>query len=448
MINAYNTFGRPIDGVGAAYWRIRVRDKNFDFVGEVDQFVSLSIELKHNDEDKWEMELDWNSLGAELFRQIASDPENGGKGGVYIERNGHFILSGPLTQIRRQVSPDGKRLFVYGASDLHWLRKHLALPHPKRMSSPHMTAMLYDDPDLQNNGHTDYYPNVQSSPNQDERLASSHVHVFVRDNIGEDQEYEGRRLPFLETVNNYVGLDMVDSEGGVIRTSSAGENLLELCKTIVEYSEYHGSPITMVAKQVGNKVRFECVEGQSKPNAVFSPELGSIVEYTVDRIEPKANQILMGGSGEGSARYFAYAGDEPSKALYGRIEAMGEFRGAPNSASDSNNWSVEKPMLIKEVYAALNENAEQTIFDFKFQETPGLQYGRDFVVGDEVTVRVENEQTTDLVRSVSFGVSGDTEDINMVVGSQNAVSKGFRLFDDIRDMEHRYNGLTRRTLGE
>jgi len=40
------------------------------------------------------------------------------------------------------------------------------------------------------------------------------------------------------------------------------------------------------------------------------------------------------------------------------------------------------------------------------------------------------------------------ERIELVVGKQSAISRGLRLFDRVKNLEYRYNGLTKRTLGE
>jgi len=90
----------------AAKYRIRVRNKDLQFIGEVPHWIRLQVQLYFNEVSKWVLELDLNSEGAKHFLNIAADPNNGGKGGVYIERNGYFLLSGPMTEISETVSAD------------------------------------------------------------------------------------------------------------------------------------------------------------------------------------------------------------------------------------------------------------------------------------------------------------------------------------------------------
>jgi len=129
------------------------------------------------------------------------------------------------------------------------------------------------------------------------------------------------------------------------------------------------------------------------------------------------------------------------------IESFEEYTGHINDSQNSR-WNEEKETLNREIGAILAEKAEKTIFSFQFQETPTVQYGRDFQIGDIVPVRLKHQSTTDVVRAVSFDVSDNQERIEVVVGKQSAISRGLRLFDRVKNLEYRYNGLTKRTLGE
>ncbi len=429
-------------------YRIRVRDKDFRFIGEVPHWIRLQINLYHNEVSKWRLELDLNSEGAKHFLKIAADPDNGGKGGVYIERNGHLLLSGPMTEISETVSAeDGEMLIVSGSCDLQWIADHLALPHPQYFRSPYMTL-----DGTAKGGHSDYIPNKRTPSAQH---ASWHIHTAVRTNIGEGAPSQRPPLPFLTTRDNSVGYFIPSGEHTIAR----GENLFELCKGVADYSDYKGYPIRMTAYQYRSgtnpdgspayKIRFECIESQEKPNVILSPDLGNIIAWTYTRQRPEGNMILMAGSGEGSARKFSYGGDDPSKQFYGQIERFEEYTGAlPNEGEGDPEWSVEKNLLNMEIHAKLAEYAERTIFEFQFQETPSVQYGRDFQIGDKVKVVLRRQSTIDVVRSVSFDVSDQEERIGVVVGKQSAISKGLRLFDQVKKLYYRYDALTKRSLGE
>jgi len=432
----------------AADYRIRVRNKDLQFIGEVPNWIRLQVNLYFNEVSKWVLELDLNSEGAKHFLNIAADPNNRGVGGVYIERNGHLLLSGPMTEISESVSKEeGERLIVSGSCDLQFIADRLALPHPQYFRSPYMTL-----DGTANTGHTDYIPD-RASPSA--QYASWHIHTLVRTNIGESAPAQRPPLSFLTTRDNSVGYLIPAGEFTVAR----GENLFELCKGVADYSDYKGYPIRMVAYQYQSgtnpdgspayKIRFECVASQTKPNAILSPDLGTITDWTYTRQRPEANKILMAGSGEGKGRKFAYGGDTASQNLHGIIEAFEEYTAAqPNTGEGDPKWTDEKKLLEKEINAKMAEYAEQTIFTFTFQETSLVQYGQHFQIGDIVPTRLKRQSTTDVVRAVSFDVQGDQERIELVVGKQSAISKGLRIFDQVKNLRFRYNGLTKRNLGE
>ena len=423
-----------------AFYRILVRDKNLQFIGEA-TWQRLQINLFFNEVGRWQIEVDGKSETAELFRRIAADPENEGKGGIYITRNGHFLISGPMTEIEEEVSQEGERLIISGSCDLRFIENHLALPHPQYFNSPYMTL-----DGTASGGHSDYIPD-KASPAA--LYASTHIHTAVRSNIGEGAPSQRPPLPFLTTRDNQVGYLIPAGEHTIAR----GENLFELCKGVADYSDYKGYPIRMTAYQYQSgvnsdgspayKIMFECIAAQDKPNALLSPEAGTVTAYTYRREAPEANKILMGGSGQGKARKFAYGGDSVSQGLYGIIESFEEYTGG-----EETNWATEEKLLKKEIDAILAERAEKTIFAFQFQETPAVQYGEHFQIGDRVPIVIKNQSTMEVIREVSFDVSGEEETIEIVAGPQSAISRGLRLFDRVKKLEHRYSGLTKRTLGE
>lgn len=435
-------------------YRIRVRNRHLKFIGEVESWINLEIQLHMNDVGVWAIEVSVpsetdpkkTSKSAQLFLDIAADPNNSGKAGVYIERNGHFLMSGPLTEIEETCSDSGHTLKVIGSCDLQFIADKMAMPHPRTWSSPYMTV-----DGTTGTGHSDYMPNKGSTG---ARRASWHIYAAVRNNIGENGPSGRPPLPFLATRDNSVGYLIPEGEYTIAR----GENLFQLCKNVADYSDYKQYPIRMTAYQYDTgqkdsdgspvyKVRFECLAAQNRANVILSPDLGTIGNYTYTRKRPEANTILMGGSGEGKRRLFYYGWDTPSLQAYGTIESFEEYTGI-RTGEDGVTWAQERAKLTQEIQAILAEKAEQTTFTFEFRETPMIQYGRDFQIGDRVYIRLRGKETSEVVRFVSFAVSGNEERMDLVVGKQSSIYKGLRLFDDMQKMKFRYSDLTKRTLGE
>lgn len=441
----------------ASKYRIRIRKwerGNFRFIGEVDHWISLEIQIPFNAVGVWALEINMTSDSnpdeltdtAKHFLNISSDTLNQGRGGVYIERNGHFLMSGPMTEITESTTEKGKTLRVIGSCDLQFIADKMAMPLPRYYSSPYMTVDGTPE-----RGHSDYMPNKGSTGS---RRASWDIYAAVRNNVGENGPPERPPLPFLTTRDNGVGYLIPEGEYTIAR----GENLLELCRGVADYSDYHGHPIRMTAYQYPTgqldidgfpeyKVMFESIAPRDQSNVILSPELGTVGNYTYTRKRPQTNTILIGGSGEGSARRFYYGWDSDSIALYGIIESFQEYTGIA-TGKDNVTWAEERAKLAQEVQAILAENAEQTTFVFEFHETPNIQYGRDFQVGDRVYIRLRGEETSEIVRHVSFSVSETEERMDLIVGKQSAIYQGLRLFDELNQLKIRYSGLTKRTLGE
>lgn len=421
-----------------AQYRVLIRNQEWKVVGQVDQWISLDIELRYNEVSKWTLKLDALSKSAQLFYELLANPNNQGIPGVYIERNGEFLLSGSVVGMEESVQADGEFLTLYGDCDMRWVAKHLALPHPKYMASPYMTSKLYGGGGEEY--HQDGFPNEGVKQDQ---YASSHIHAFVSDNIGQNQGKADRKLPFLHCTDRKNGYLIAGDECTIAR----GENLLQLIQGVADYSEYHKKPLQILCRQVGETVRFETVEPTLKGNALLSMSAGTVTNYNYRRSAPEANHILMGGVGEGVKRVFAHLSDDTAKGMYGTIEAFEEYT-AGTQDEKKRNSTKEVRMLTKELKARLREKAEKTAVQVSFQETRAVQYGRDFQLGDMVPLHLKRTSTADIVRAVSFRLQGNQESIDLTVGRDGAIHKGLRLFDNLKKLKHRYDGLTKRTLGQ
>lgn len=447
------------------YW-IRVRDKNLQFIGEIDHFHEFEWELAWMEAGKWSLSLPYSSKAAELLLEVAADPNNQGIGGIYVVRNGIFLFSGPLEEAHEEWNESaGHTLQVNGYDELALIDRRLVLPHPKRFVSPYMDATKYvsPDPTFSTPYHVDRFPNLGDSTVYPAGAAAME---YIHDNIGESATYapdgtQPRRVPQLATKN--INDDPISSFYGADVTEdtpfrSRGERLLDMVQTICNFSEWNGAPIQIRGRQLdnvvdpsgdsygGRRIYFEDFVSEDKPNVIFAPELGNLRAYKYSRIPPKANMVQVAGSGENEKRVFAHAGDEPSRKLHGDRELFTEYTGqAP--AADETAATAQLPELSNHVYATLAENAEETRLEISPRDTEAVQFGRDWGPFDTVTVRIRGEETKNIIRVISGKVDNNGEDISVVIGNQGAVASGLRLFDRVKDLEYRYDGLTKRAYG-
>ena len=432
-----------------AKWKIIVRkagsSTNFIDIGEVDQFHSLGIHLRYNEISRWELAVDANSLAASYFYEIARDPNNKGRGGIRVYRDGDLIISGPMLHMSERVNSREKMLTIQGADELWYVYARAHLMNPRYFT----TAMTSRD----------HVPN-KATTSDAEYYAGAIVHEAIDSHVINTPDTE-RNLFYGKSIRSNIGFNFKYENGvpgGTVEYKwmiGSGENLWENMKGILDYSDYNGFPIRVYGQQEGDWVVFRTETPPYKPNARLSYKLGTITEYEYIREAPTCNMIQVAATVKTSAsdstpkRIFNHAGDEVSKSHYGWIERFEEHGGA-RSLEGSTTTSEAYKELLKYAKAKLREYGEKISFSFKFQESPSVKYGHKadgdgvsyFRIGCKVPVELINTSTEDIVRSVIFRVSGNEETIEPTVGSEGVIAKGFRHFDQLNKLWARYTGLS------
>jgi hypothetical protein len=94
---------------------------------------------------------------------------------------------------------------------------------------------------------------------------------------------------------------------------------------------------------------------------------------------------------------------------------------------------------------ALTQGAKNGNFQIYPLDTPHIKFGRDYFVGDIVTVSVDGTEYTDIVREVSITVDsgGQTETVSPSIGDQgtgnplNLYKTVFEMREKLRRLEAR-----------
>lgn len=71
-------------------YRIRIRDVNLKFIGEITDYISLQYTLRMNALGKWVLTLPYSSESTAQFLGLLVNG-NKGVGGIYVERNGQYL---------------------------------------------------------------------------------------------------------------------------------------------------------------------------------------------------------------------------------------------------------------------------------------------------------------------------------------------------------------------
>jgi hypothetical protein len=371
--------------------RLFSRDRALRRTGQIEDFTSLQMPLRRNRTSTWVLELDAASDAVPLL---------GRTDGLIVERDDGTLLSGPVVSRVRTSQGGDQKLTVTGVDDTVWLERRLALPVP---SGPPYTAAEYDDTT---------------------GAAETVLRHFVDRNLG-PAATAARRLTYL-TLPADLG------RGTTVRGRGRFHSLLELLQPLA----LAGGDLGFRIAQVGGALEFQVsVPADRTGTAVFSEELGNLAGYTYRESAPVADYVIVGGQGEGTARAFVEGGVQADIDTFGRIEAFRDRRDAPDTAT-----------LEQARTEALAESGPQTALSISPIDTEAVAFGRDYNLGDRVTVVVDGVAIRDVVREVVLTLTASGgETLTPVVGTPDAPSPhALALFRNQERLARRISPIERR----
>lgn len=149
--------------------------------------------------------------------------------------------------------------------------------------------------------------------------------------------------------------------------------------------------------------------GSGRPALIFSPEFGNManVSYIKSRTE-EATTVLVTGAGVQAGRNFY-------------VESSPAIADSPINDIEITHDARNETVFGGLVYVAgkeLAENAAQESFSFDVVQTPACFYGRDYFVGDKVTVRFADAgiEVDKKILGVNITVADGRESLKMVFG--------------------------------
>ncbi|MFE9684189.1 siphovirus ReqiPepy6 Gp37-like family protein [Streptomyces sp. NPDC006285] len=235
--------------------------------------------------------------------------------------------------------------------------------------------------------------------------AETIVRTLVNENAGPGA-LVARRIP------NLV-LDAVASAGTATTISSRFEPVLDACRRAASA----GGQIGFRTRQDGTQIKFGCYTPADKSaTARFSTGLGNLRSVQFTRSAPTATHALVAGTEtEGSSiRTFVEVADTAAAAEWWRVEKYLDG-GADND--DDGELTASGTGDLAEAAAPVSL-ATITV------DTPDLQAGRDYGLGDKVAVALPHGlQAIDVVRSITLTATPQGgESVSSVIGSQDATS--------------------------
>ena len=195
-------------------------------------------------------------------------------------------------------------------------------------------------------------------------------------------------------------------------------NLLETCQRIASA----GNIVFRITYDDNRQLVLSTSVGKDLSRQIRLEATGSIKTTA-----PTVNDILIAGQGEGAARTIVERTRTPSPWGH-RIESFKDRR-------DTN----DRPVLIREGEAALNEGAARISAALTLTETPGTVFGVDFALGDRITLLLASTEVTEQVTSATITWDGVGRTIDVGLGPEGETPPF--LYEKFRDLDARVRGL-------
>lgn len=352
----------------ATKWLVRIRDPNYVTLAEVDDYQAADLLPTFNDVGSWSLTVRADLAVAQYLvvgNGVLFSRDVGDGNGFQV------VLSGPIWDLDRQGTQDNV-LIASGPDDLFWLKARMDLPQP---GAADITA-----------GATGTF-----TPAYDTRtgVASTVIQAYVNAHAGPGA-IAARQVP---------GLSLAADP--VIGTSVTGNARFDgPLLTLLQQLALSGGDIGFRIVQVGTGLVFSCYQPVTRAGALFSLDLGNLHDFAWARKGPATNYVYVLGGGVGTARVIAEATDAASIAAYGRVESLLDARDTSDAATMAQRGHDE---VLKQKETS---NLAMTPID-----TAALAWGRDYTLGDRVSVVIDGTTVTDVVRQIHIALSPAAGDV-------------------------------------
>ncbi|MEU7104284.1 siphovirus ReqiPepy6 Gp37-like family protein [Streptomyces sp. NPDC046215] len=404
---------------------MEVRDKDLNRVGEIDTWIKLDLVIRYCQQGTWQLLVKDGTPQARLLQR---------GGGITVWQDGvNFpVFSGQIEFFQRYWTTEqhtgAGSVFFGGKCDNKLAYGRLAFPDPSK-------------------------PVAQQYQARDTRGASGSAGEALwweLDHAIGPKALPDRQVPGVDTGTlPQVGAIVADS----LRFDVLGTKFEEWCKAKnVGYRFVHDPD----RKQIVLKV----FTPQDRSKTVrFSPELGNLKEYTWTLTAPRVTRVIVACQGEGAARYIYQKTDEASEAEWGvQVEQFIDRRDLPLKTDPASGKPVKakadvtdadfeaaKKAVIDAADNALKEGARNGNFQIYPIDTNQLKFGRDYFVGDLVTVVADGAEYTDVVREVNISVEdgGRVSAVTPKIGEQGTGAP-LNLYNIVAEMREKLRKLEAR----
>jgi len=367
-------------------WALFVTDRVGVRQAVVDTYESAEVMARANDVSTWTVTLPTDTeAGRVLVADSMARVEfvvHGPTGTVQVWR------SGPVAHLERTVD-DEDTLTVSGVDDTVWLARRLAHPEPMTPGPPYATHAY----------------NVNTGD------VAAVLAELARINAGPNA-VPARRVPGLT-------VPVPTAAGPIITVSARWQNLLTLMQ---DTARPHGILFDVV------DLTFRAYPAVNR-GAIFSEGLETLAGYVVTAEAPTANKIVVAGGGQGTARIIRESTDAISIGTWGLAESFEDRRDTTDLAE-----------LDKAGAEGLAAGVLPVTVVFNPIDTDAQAFGRDWLLGDIVTVKAGGLTVIDQIREVHVTLDGDGATVIPSVGKP---AGDLALFRSLAGLDRRVRQLER-----
>ncbi|WP_412076906.1 siphovirus ReqiPepy6 Gp37-like family protein [Streptomyces xanthophaeus] len=377
---------------------VEVRDKTLTRVGAIPaDLLTMDAEDVHNNVGTWKL-----SINAEHpLASVLSTPG----AGIIVTGPTDVLFSGPVTKTENAATatdPLGT-LKVEGVDDTIILSDMLAWPDPSNGDAA-TQGFAFDD-------RTD--------------RAEALMHAYVNANCGPAAPVNRRRAGLIMGENG--------ARGSILSKSARFQQLGELCK---ELAEPAGLGFRILQRDSNLIFETYAVADRTK-EARLGVVNNTLAGQRISVSTPQKTRVIVGGDGDGSNRLFVGVDSVDSIAAESdwgrRIESFIDERSSTDTAELTQKGTEALADGGRTIQAAQAVPMEDSALDF----------GRDWFLGDKVSVLVGKAEMAAIVTGMVLKVDSDGYRLGAVLGDPTPLSPDAAAASTRKNLESRVSSLER-----
>ncbi|MGW6597913.1 siphovirus ReqiPepy6 Gp37-like family protein [Streptomyces sp. NPDC055036] len=408
-------------------YRVEVFDRNLKRVGEIDEWISLDFTVRLIQEGSWQLLVKADSHQASLI-------EKGGGIVIWQEGVSKPLLSGQIDVFQTYwttVQHTGRGSIYLGGKCHNTLAyRRLAFPDPTKPISNQYQAAL------------------AARQWTSAATAGGMIYSELNQSLGPGALAD-RRVPNVNLTPSTLGQGISDT----MRFDVLGTKF-------DEWYSLKDVAYRLIYNPDTQKIDLEVFKPRDLSKDIrFSPELGNLREYIWTLSAPKVTRVIVGCAGDGLERYYYQKTDTAAETEWGlQIEQFLDRRDIQVKVDKATGNLVKadpemtnqeftdaKAAVVDAADTALKEGTGTGNFQIYPIDTDDCLFGRDYFVGDKVTVAVEGVEYSDVVREVVISVDdgGNTQSVSPKIGQQGS-GEPLNLYKTVYDLQKKLRKLETR----